>query len=205
MSWVYSQEGLRSAGPGSERNSTNKREFAIMRKYLLLLVALVLGVNVSYSQNSAKQVQSGEVVPFGESLFVKAAKSTRPFAGVKVKGEPVVVVLDMDAGKPGATLYYKLTADPATTEIFLLSGEKKIAPRAVIEDFPSWGKDNDKEVDALDPRDTIGGVTLTFQRKGSIALLFDVSKEDAKTQKRLSVALRLVQPKDEQRSFIVTL
>jgi len=175
-----------------------------MRKVLLLVVVFVLTINVAYPQSSARQVQAGEVVPFGESLFVKVAKSARPFAGVKVKGEPFVVVLEMDAGKLGATIFYRLTADPAT-EIYLLSGAKKIAPRAVIEDFPSWGKDNDKEVDTLDPKDTIGGVTLTFQQKGSIALLFDVPLEEAKTQKKLSVALRLIQPKAEQSSFVVSL
>jgi hypothetical protein len=57
----------------------------------------------------------------------------------------------------------------------------------------------------LDPKDTIGGVTLNFKQKGSIALLFDVPLEDAKTQKKLSVALRMVEPQDEQRSFVVTL
>jgi hypothetical protein len=181
----------------------------MMRKLLLLVTVFALAINVAYPQSrsddSARQVRAGEVVPFGESLFVRVMKSTKPFAGVKVKGEPVVVVLEMDAGKPGATLFYKLSADPATTEVYLLSGAKKLAPRAVIEDFPSWGKDNDKEVDMLDPKETIGGVTLTFQQKGSIALLFDVPLEEAKTPKKVSVALRMVQPKDEQRSFVVTL
>ena len=177
----------------------------MMRKFLLLVVVFVLAVSVAYPQSSARQVQVGEVVPFGESLFVKVVKSTKSFAGVKVKGEPVVVALEMDGGKAGATLFYRLSADPATTEVYLLSGAKKLAPRAVIEDFPSWGSDNDKEVETLDPKETIGGVTLTFQQKGSIALLFDVPLEEAKTQKKLSVALRMVQPKDEQRSFVVTL
>ena len=181
----------------------------MMKKVLLVLTIVGLASNVAYPQtqkgDSSRQVQVGEVVPFGESLFVKVMKSTRPFEGVKVKGEPVVVVLEMDAGKPGATLFYHLTADPATTDLFLLSGAKKLAPRAVIEDFPSWGRDNDKEVDTLDPKETVGGVTLNFQQKGSIALLFDVPPEDAKTQKKLSVALRMVQPKDERRSFVVTL
>lgn len=181
----------------------------MMRKFLLLVAVFALAINVAYPQSrtadSARQVQAGEVVPIGESLFVRVMKATTPFAGVKVKGEPVVVVLEMDAGKTGATLFYKLSADAGSSEVYLLSGAKKIAPRAVIEDFPSWGKDNDKEVDTLDPKETIGGVTLTFQQKGSIALLFDVPLEEAKTSKKLSVALRMVQPKDEQRSFVVTL
>jgi len=181
----------------------------MMRKFLLLVAVFALAINVAYPQSrsadSARQVQTGEVVPFGESLFVRVMKSTKSFGGVKVKGEAVVVVLEMDAGKQGATLFYKLSANPATTEVYLLSGAKKLAPRAVIEDFPSWGKDNDKEVDMLDPKETIGGVTLTFQQKGSIALLFDVPLEEAKTPKKLSVALRMVQPKDQQRSIVVTL
>lgn len=180
-----------------------------MRKVLLLLAVFALSINVAYPQgrsdDSARQVKEGEVVPFGESLFIRVVKSTKAFAGVKAKGESVVVVLEMDSGKPGATVFYKLSADPASTEVYLLAGSKKVAPRAVIEDFPSWGADNDKEVEVLDPKDTIGGVTLNFKQKGSIALLFDVPLEDAKTQKKLSVALRMVEPQDEQRSFVVTL
>jgi len=117
----------------------------------------------------------------------------------------MVVILEMDSGKIGATMFYKLSADPGATEIFLLSGSKKLAPSAIVEDFPSWGDDNDKEVEVLDPKDKLGGTTLNFQKKGSIALLFDVPIEDAKTQKKLSVALRLVKPKDEQRLFVVSL
>lgn len=180
-----------------------------MRKALLLLILIALSLNVAYVQtgtdDSPRQVRAGEVVPFGESMFVKVVKSTKAFAGVSVKGEPVVVVLEMDSGKPGATLFYKLSASAAASEVYLLSGGRKVAPRAVIEDFPSWGADNDKEVEVLDPKDTIGGVTLNFKQKGSIALLFDVPLEDAKAQKKLSVVLRMVEPKDEQRSFVVTL
>ena len=181
----------------------------MMKRVLLTLAIVALASNVAYPQtqkaDNAKPVQVGEVVPFGENLFVKVVKSTKPFEGIKVKGQPVVVVLEMDAGKAGATLFYHLTSNPATTDLFLLSGVKKLAPRAVIEDFPSWGTDNDKEVDTLDPAETVGGVTLNFQQKGSIALLFDVPLEDVKTQKKFSVALRMVQPKDERRSFVVPL
>lgn len=180
-----------------------------MRKALLLLAVFALAINVAYPQSrgaeAPRQVQVGEVVPFGESLFVRAVKASKLFSGVKVNGEAVVVVLEMDSGKLGATVFYKLSADPATTEVYLMSGAKKLAPRAVIEDFPSWGDDNDKEVEILDPKDKIGSVTLNFQRKGSVALLFDVAPEDAKSPKKLSVALRMVQPKDEQRSFVVSL
>jgi len=180
-----------------------------MRKVVLVAVFFALTVSVAYPQSqnaqTARQVQSGEVVPFGESVFVRVVKSSKSFSGVKVKGEPMVVVLEMDSGKIGATMFYNLSADPGATEIFLLSGTKKLAPSAIVEDFPSWGDDNDKEVEVLDPKDKLGGTTLNFQKKGSIALLFDVPIEDAKTQKKLSVALRLVKPKDEQRLFVVSL
>ena len=86
-----------------------------------------------------------------------------------------------------------------------MSGAKKLAPRALIEDFPSWGPDNDKEVDTLDPKENLGGTTLDFRQKGSIALLFDVPLEDAKVQKKLSIMLHMLQPKDQLRSFVVTL
>jgi hypothetical protein len=186
-----------------------KGRIAIMRKAILLLTAILALGSIAYPQSPAiekpREVQAGEVIPIGESLFVKVARSTRPFDGVKVKGEAVVVTLEMDSGKAGATLFYNLSADPKSTEIYLLSGAKKLAPQAVIEDFPSWGTDNDKEVEVLDPKDALGGTTLNFERKGSINLLFDVPVEDSKVVKKLSVALRMVQPKDQQRSFIVSL
>ena len=180
-----------------------------MRRVLLLvsIVAFLAGVGYTKTQEAeqAKQVKAGDVIPFGETLFVRASKATKAFEGVKVKGEPLVVVLEMDSGKKGVTLFYKLTADSESSQIYLLSGAHKIAPRAVIEDFPSWGRDNDKEVDKLDPKDTVGGVTLSFQQKGSISLLFDVPLADAKAEKKLSVVMRMVQPKDEQQSFVVSL
>jgi hypothetical protein len=216
---LWSKEEIGTCGPQRVRciekgcsigteTKLSKGRIAIMRKVVLLAVVFALAGNVAYPQSqraqSTRQIQVGEVVPFGESVVVRVVKSSQTFAGVKVTGEPVVVVLELDSGKPGASLFYKLSADPAATEIFLLSGAKKLAPRAVIEDFPSWGDDNDKEVEVLDPKD-MGGTTLNFQRKGSIALLFDVPPEDAKIQKKLSVVLRIVQPKDEQHSFVVTL
>src|SRR6185437_3793859 len=98
----------------------------MMRKFLLFVSVVALTINVAYPQSkggdSARQVKSSELVPIGETFFVKAARTTRVFEGVKVKSEPVVVALDMDAGKKGATLYYKLTADPGSSEIYLLSG-----------------------------------------------------------------------------------
>ncbi len=181
----------------------------MMRKVLLFVAVFALSVSAGFTQitgtNSAGQVKAGETVPIGDSLFIKVSKATKPFAGVNLKGEPFVVLLEMDSGKEGATLFYKLSANPGSSELYLMSAAQKIAPRAVIEDFPSWGKDNDKEVDTLNPKETVGGTTLTFQQKGSISLLFDVPPAEAKTAKKLSVVLRMFQPKDEQRSFVVTL
>ena len=186
-----------------------EKERSIMKRVLILVAILSATVSVSYSQGGGsttpKQVQAGEVVPFGDTVFVKVVKASKQFAGVKVNGEAFVAVLEMEAVRAGASVFFNVSADPASTDIYLMSGAKKLAPRAVIEDFPSWGNDNDKEVEILDPKDKLGGTTLNFQRQGSVALLFDVPVEEAKTQKKLSVAMRMVQPKDEQRSFIVTL
>ena len=186
-----------------------QKEIRIMKKALILVAILAATVTVSYSQGGTattpRQVRAGEVIPFGESVFVKVVKATKQFPAVPLKGEAFVAVIEMEAGKAGATIFFNVSANPASTEIYLMSGTKKLAPTAVIEDFPSWGTDNDKEVEILDPKEKVGGTTLNFQRQGSVALLFDVPVEDAKAQKKLSVAMRLVQPKDELRSFVVTL
>jgi hypothetical protein len=180
-------------------------------KNLLLVIALAaVGAHAAYSQghstDSARQVKAGEVVQFGDSLSVRVTKSSTPqFSGVKLKGQPLVVVLDFDGGKQGATLSYKVTADPRTSDLCLASGAQRLAPSAVIEDFPSWGKDNDKEVEVLNPREGGGGVILTFGQKGSISLLFDVPAEQARAALKFSMTLRTVKPKDEQHSFVVNL
>jgi len=181
-----------------------------MIKKSMIVVALVgLAISAAYSQNraadSSAQVRQGEVVPIGDTLFVKVVKSKTSFAGIKLKGEPVVVALEMDSGKKGATLFYKLSTNPDSSEVLLMSGAKKLAPRAVIEDFPSWGQDNDKEIDTLDPKENLGGTTINFQQKGTISILFDVPPEESKTPKKLSVVLRMVQPANAQRSFVVPL
>ena len=76
---------------------------------------------------------------------------------------------------------------------------------AVVEDFPSWGKDNDKEVEVLNAREGAGGVILTFGQKGSVSLLFDVPAEQVKAALKFSMTLRTVKPKDEQHSFVVNM
>lgn len=154
--------------------------------------------------NSTIEVNAGEVARLG-SLTIRVSKSAlSPFSAVKSNGEPVVVVLEFDAGRKNATIFYKLSADSKKSDLYLGSGEQRQAPRAMIEDFPSWGADNDKEVEILDPKDA-AGTTLSFSGRGTITLLFDVPPAQAKTSKKLSITLRAVQPKGEQRSFVVRL
>jgi hypothetical protein len=176
-----------------------------MKRFLVISAVIVLTVQLTNIDTGvfAWQQRAGEAIPIGDTLFIKVNKSTTPFAGVKLKGEAFVAVLEMESGKKGATLFYKITANPDTSQIFLMSGTKKIAPRAVIEDFPSWGQDNDKDIDTLDPKDTVGGTTITFQQKGSVSILFDVPLEEARNPKKLSVGLRIVQPKEDERTFVV--
>jgi hypothetical protein len=177
-----------------------------MKKSLVISVVIVVAIQLANINQSvfAGQVRAGEIITVGDSLFIKINRATTPFAGVKLKGEAFVVVLEMASGKKDTTLFYKVNTDPDSSQIFLMSGKKKIAPRAVIEDFPSWGQDNDKEIDTLDPKETIGGTTLTFQQKGTLSILFDVPPEEARTLKKLSVSLRMIQPKEDERTFVVS-
>ena len=179
-----------------------------MKKLLLVVALAVVGAHAAYSQghsnDSARQVKAGEVMQFGDSVSVRVTRSLMPqFSGVQIKGQPLVVVLDLDSGKQGATLSYKLTTDPRTSDLYLAGRAQRLAPVAVIEDFPSWGKDNDKEVEVLGVKE--GGVILTFGQKGSISLLFDIPAEQAKATMRFSMTLRTVKPKDEQHSFVVSM
>jgi hypothetical protein len=181
-----------------------------MKKLLLVVALAVVGAHAAYSQghsnDSARQVKAGEVTQFGDGVSVRVTRSLMPqFSGVKIKGQPLVVVLDLDSGKQGATLSYKLTTDPRTSDLYLAGRAQRLAPVAVIEDFPSWGKDNDKEVDVLSSKEDGGGVILTFGQKGSISLLFDVPPEQAKSALKFSMTLRTVKPKDEQHSFVVSI
>jgi hypothetical protein len=182
-------------------------------KRLSLLAGLfVLTISAAYpqghpqGQGTGRQFKAGDAIPLSDSLTAKVIKSSASsFSKVKVKGEAVVVVLELDAGKKGVTLTYKLAADSKLSDVYLACGGQRIAPSAVLEDFPSWAKDNDKEVEVLDPTDKSGGVILTFDRKGSVALLFDVPLDQAKTPKTFSMALRTVKPKDEKLSIVVDL
>ncbi|HWO03115.1 MAG TPA: hypothetical protein VNS63_27990 [Blastocatellia bacterium] len=182
----------------------------MIRRVFLVLAVATLTIQPSYPQDrtagSVRQVKAGEVVLFGDSFTVKVSQAAKsPFAGVKVKGEPVVVVLELDGGKKGVTLSYNLTADSRSSDLCLVSGGQKTAPRAVMEDFPSWGSDNDKEIEVLDPKETAGSVSLSFEGKGAVSLLFDVPAAQAKAPRKFSVSLRTLQPRDEAHSFVVNL
>jgi hypothetical protein len=181
----------------------------IRRLFLFLAVATLL-IQPVYPQiravESGKQIKAGEVVLFGDTIRVKVTMSTKsPFPGLKLKGEPVVVVIEVDGGKRGVTLSYNLTADSKSSDVNLLTGALRNAPRAVMEDFPSWGNDNDKEVEILDPAEKDGNVSLTFEGKGAITLLFDVPAAQAKSPRKLSVNLRTIKPQAEEHSFVVSL
>lgn len=182
----------------------------MMRKLLLLTAVTAVAVHAVYAQSqdtdSARPLKAGQVVQLSDSLTFRVTKSTKsPFTDIKVKGQAVVVVLDLDAGKKSTMISYQLSADPKLSEIYLASGAQKIAPHAVMEDFQSWGPDNDKEVEILDPTEKAAGVTLTFERKGSVSLLFDVPVDQAKTPQTFSIKLRTIKPTDEQHSFVVNL
>jgi hypothetical protein len=182
----------------------------MIKKLFLVLAVGVLAIQPAYPQSgtagSVKQIKPGEVVLVGDSFTVKVTQSAKsPFPGVKLKGEPVVVLIELDGGKKGVTLSYNLTADSKSSDVYLTSGALRNAPRAVMEDFPSWGSDNDKEVEVLDPKDPSGNVSLTFQGKGAVSLLFDLPPAQAKSPKKLSVNLRTTHPQAEQHSFVVNL
>ena len=181
-----------------------------MKRFLFLAAIIASVALCAFSQvkgsDPARQLREGEVLQFGDGLSVRVTKSqTSQFTSVKLKGEPVVVTLDFDSGKKAASLSYKLTADPKTSDLYLSSGAQKLAPLAVVEDFPSWGKDNDMDVEVIDPKESGGGVVLSFGQKGSVSLLFDVPAQQAERPLKFSMKLRTVAPVDEQHSFVVSL
>src|SRR5215510_10217142 len=182
----------------------------MIRRLVFLVVAGVITIQLGYAQgnstDSAKQVKSGESLQLCEGVTLRVVKSPSPrFKSVKLKGEAVVVALNFDAGKKSATVFYKATGDANSSEVYLTNGTNKVAPRAVAEDFPSWGKDNDQEVEILDLRDKAGSETLTFTRTGSVFLLFDVPPEQSRGAQKLAITVRALKPADEQHSFVVSL
>lgn len=182
----------------------------MIRRFLLVVAVAALAIQPVHPQTqpsgSVKQIKAGEVVLFGDTFTVKVTQSTKsPFSNVKLKGEPFVVVIELDGGKKGVTLSYNLTADAKSSDVSLTTGALRNAPRAVMEDFPSWGNDNDKEIEVLDRNETDGNVSLTFAGKGALSLLFELPAAQAKAPKKLSVSLRTTQPQTEAYSFVVNL
>jgi len=176
----------------------------MLTKFLSIGAAAMLLVQSGYSQSS--QAKAGDLVSLSEGITIRVTKAAKsPFGSVKVKGEPLVVVLELDAGKKNARLGYKLGTDAAWSDIYLEGGDKRFGPRAVVEDFSSWGNDNDKEVEVLDPKDKTVGASLQFRGKGSLYLLFDVPSEQARTQKKLTIVIETIESTAQEHTVVVTL
>ena len=177
----------------------------MIRRALILAAVFALISQSGFAQNPVRQAKAGEVVRLTEGLTVRVGKAVKsPFANVKVAGEPFVVVLELDAGLKDTALSYQITADVKTSEVSLTSGTQRIAPRAVVEDFPSWGEDNDKEVELITPQDK-GGASISFRKTGSISILFDLPAGQPAAGRKLSLVLRTLKPAEEKHSIVVTL
>jgi len=176
-------------------------------KRLILFVAMAAILSPAvYSQggqttDSSRQVKSNEWIQLGKTINMRVIRGSKIlFPGVKLKGSPIFALLEFDGGK-NSSVSYKLTPD-AKSDIYLMKGEQKIFPVAVMEDFPSWGEDNDKEVEVLTPKD-IGDVTLNFGQKGSVSLLFDVSAEQMKPPLTFKLIVNSIRANQEKYSFVV--
>jgi len=87
-----------------------------------------------------------------------------------------------------------------------LSGERRTKAGSACGDrgLSKLGTDNDKEVDTLDPK-TPSARDTYVPTEGLHFSSVRCSLEEEKTPKKLSVMIRMVQPKDDQRSFVATL
>lgn len=178
-----------------------------MKKLLILIALAAFSATATYSLGQAtdapRQVKAGEAIPLGNGLNLRVTKASKsPFTGVKLQGSPVVVVLEFDGNK-NSSVSYTLTPN-AKSELYLMSGAQKIAPLAVIEDFPAWGEDNDKETEVLNANE-IGAVTLNFGQKGTVSLLFDVPVAQAKTPQKFSLTIQTIKPNNQKYSAVVSL
>jgi hypothetical protein len=177
----------------------------MIRRASIIAAVFALITQSAFAQSPVKQVKAGETVKLTEGLTVRVTKAVRsPFANVKTKGEPFVVVLELDAGLKETALSYQITADAKTSEVSLTSGTQQVAPRAVVEDFPSWGEDNDKEVDLISPQDK-GAASISFRKTGSISILFDLPAGQPAAGRKHTLVLRTLKPAEEQHSIVVTL
>jgi len=178
------------------------------RVWIVVAIAIITMPASSQTSTSDRpmSVRLGESVSITNDLSLKVTKSDpRLFSKIKVKGEPTVVVLELDSGKKGATFFYKAANDAKSSDVYVTVGASKLAPLAVVEDFPSWGADNDKEVEILEAGQGSGGDSVTFEGKGSISLLFDVPREQAKTPKKLAVTIQTTKPSERKVSIVASL
>lgn len=177
----------------------------MIRRALIIAAAFALITQSAFAQSPVKQAKAGEIVRLTEGVTVRVTKAVKsPFANVKVAGEAFVVVLELNAGLKETGLSYQITADAKTSEVSLTSGTQRVAPRAVVEDFPSWGEDNDKEVELISPQDK-GTASISFRKTGSISILFDLPANQPAADRKLSLVLRTLKPAEEQHSIVVTL
>jgi len=175
-----------------------------MRRVISIVFSLILGIATTSAQ-TARQIKAGELARIQEGLTLKVVTGDKAtFSSVKLKGAPYVIVLQLESPNREVSLSYKLSGDLRQSDIFLTTGSQKITARAVMEDFPSWGSDNDKEIESVDPNDT-GAVSLNFRRSGSVSILFDLPADQLTAPKKLTVGLKTLKPTEQQHSFVVTL
>jgi hypothetical protein len=177
----------------------------MIRRFVIFTAVFALITQSALTQTPVRQAKAGEIVRLTEGLTLRVTKAVKsPFASVKVTGEPFVVVLELDAGLKETALSYQITADAKTSEVSLTSGTQRVPPRAVVEDFPSWGEDNDKEVELIAPQDK-GAASISFRKTGSISILFDLPAGPPAAARKLSLVLRTLKPAEEQHSLVITL
>ena len=182
----------------------------MVRRSLKFLLLMALIVHTTFAQERlrrvSKEFKAREVISLGETMTVKGASGARPLtSGLKIKGESFVAVLDFDAGKKAAGVTYNLSLDPENSGIWLLINGKKFSPVAVMDDFPSWGSNNDKEIEPIEKEDGDSSPSLRFEGRGSISFIFDLPAGSAKAPKKLSVSLQSTEPKLASHEFIVSL
>lgn len=178
-----------------------------MKKFLLFVAIAAILAPAVYSQGQAadspRQVKGGEWFQLGSTINLRVMRGSKVlFTGVKIQGSAIFALLEFEGGK-GSSVSYKLTPD-AKSDIYLTKGDQKIFPVAVMEDFPSWGADNDKDVEVLNPRESVGAVTLNFAQKGWVSLLFDVSAEQMKAPQIFKLIVNTIKANNTKYSFVVS-
>jgi hypothetical protein len=181
-----------------------------MKKFILFAALAALLAPAVYSQNptGAPVELKGDVwTPLGTTLKARFTRGWNgpklPTDAVKVKGNAMFAMIEFQATK-SATVSYKTTPDDKS-DIYLVKDGQKIAPIAVMEDFPSWGEDNDKEVELLTSRNSPGSTTLNFSQTGWLNILFDVPLEQMKPPQNFKLMVRSLKANNQTYSFAVSL